>query len=91
MANVTQTIENYLSGVTRIPDFNKLPGQVRDLLNGYPDPTFGLLKRPGSNELWNVKPEYDGTDLKPGNIVKSNFHVIDREGEGTFLLCFFLT
>ena len=57
MANVTQTIQNYLSGVARIPDFNKLPGQVRDLLNGYPDTTFGLVKRPGTEFLWSDFPE----------------------------------
>ena len=47
MAAVTQRINNYLGGVSRQSDDKKLPGQVRECLNGYPDPTFGLTKRPG--------------------------------------------
>ena len=47
MPNVTQTVSNYLGGVSRQPDTKKLPGQVVDAINAYPDPTFGLTKRPG--------------------------------------------
>lgn len=48
MAAVTQTIESYLGGVSREPDKDKAPGMVDDILNGYPDMTFGLTKRPGT-------------------------------------------
>jgi hypothetical protein len=48
MAAVSQTIESYLAGVSRQPDKDKLPGMVDDILNGYPDITFGLTKRPGT-------------------------------------------
>lgn len=48
MAAVTQTIEKYLGGVSRQPDKDKAPGMVQDILNGYPDITFGLTKRPGT-------------------------------------------
>ena len=47
MPNVTQTVPSYLGGVSRQSDDKKLPGQVIDCINGYPDPTFGLTKRPG--------------------------------------------
>ena len=47
MPNVTQTISNYLGGVSKQPDTKKLPGQLVDCINAYPDPTFGLTKRPG--------------------------------------------
>ena len=47
MATVTQTIPGYLGGVSKQPDDKKLPGQLRDSINAYPDPTFGLTKRPG--------------------------------------------
>ena len=47
MAAVTQTIPNFLGGVSNQPDDKKLPGQVKEALNVYPDPTFGLQKRPG--------------------------------------------
>ena len=56
MAAVTQTIPNFLGGVSRQTDQKKLPGQVRDCLNAYPDPTFGLMKRPGFKF---IKPIYE--------------------------------
>ena len=54
MAAVTQRIDNYLGGVSRQADDKKLPGQVRECLNGYPDPTFGLTKRPGFKWIANL-------------------------------------
>jgi len=47
MSAVTQRVDNYLGGVSKQSDDKKLPGQVRECLNAYPDPTFGLTKRPG--------------------------------------------
>ena len=46
MAAVTQKISNYLSGVSKQADSKKLPGQVRECLNGFQDVTLGLTKRP---------------------------------------------
>ena len=54
MPNVTQTITNYLGGVSRQPDTKKIPGQVIEALNAYPDPTFGLTKRPGFKFITNL-------------------------------------
>ena len=54
MPAVTQRIDNYLGGVSRQSDDKKLPGQVRECLNGYPDPTFGLTKRPGFKWIKNL-------------------------------------
>ena len=54
MPAVTQRISNYLGGVSRQSDDKKLPGQVRECLNGYPDPTFGLTKRPGFKWIANI-------------------------------------
>ncbi len=54
MPSVTQRIDNYLGGVSRQSDDKKLPGQVRECLNGYPDPTFGLTKRPGLKWIANL-------------------------------------
>ena len=47
MANITQQIPDFLGGVSTQPDDQKLPNQVSEIINGYPDPTFGLIKRPG--------------------------------------------
>ena len=54
MAAVTQRVPNYLGGVSKQPDDKKLANQVRECLNGYPDPTFGLTKRPGFKWLANL-------------------------------------
>ena len=62
MAAVTQRIDNFLGGVSRQSDDKKLPGQVRECLNGYPDPTFGLTKRSGFRWIKNLGTgtTYDG-------------------------------
>ena len=56
MANITQQIPDFLGGVSTQPDDQKTIGQVRDIVNGYLDPTFGLVKRNGfewkSNQYW---------------------------------------
>ena len=54
MAAVTQRVPNYLGGVSKQSDDKKLANQVRECLNGYPDPTFGLTKRPGFKWLANI-------------------------------------
>ena len=54
MANITQQIPNFLGGVSTQPDDQKLPNQVTEIINGYPDPTFGLIKRPGFNWIANL-------------------------------------
>ena len=57
MASITQKVTSYIQGVSQQPDHLKRPGQVRELVNGLPDVTHGLMKRPGSKvitELTNV-------------------------------------
>ena len=48
MAGITQQVPNYIFGISEQPDELKVPGQVRDLINGIPDVTRGLQKRPGT-------------------------------------------
>jgi hypothetical protein len=55
MTAITQRIPNFLGGVSQQTDDQKFPGQVRDLINGYPEPTFGLLKRPGGKFVAELK------------------------------------
>ena len=47
MAAVTQNIPSFLGGVSTQQDTKKRPGQLAESINAYPDPTFGLIKRPG--------------------------------------------
>ena len=46
MANITQTIHSLTAGISQQPDEQKIPGQVKDMVNAMPDVTQGLLKRP---------------------------------------------
>ena len=48
MTSITQTIPSFTGGMSQQPDELVLPGQVKELLNGIPDITDGLVKRPGS-------------------------------------------
>lgn len=54
MAAVTQIIPNFLGGVSRQTDDKKRDGSFVDILNGYSDPTNGLVKRGGTRFLWNL-------------------------------------
>ena len=67
MAAVTQRISNYLSGVSKQPDSKKLPGQVRECINGLADPTLGMTKRPGFKFVSKLKTtggaDFTGTQL----------------------------
>ena len=47
MPNITQTIPALTAGISQQPDEQKIPGQVKDMVNALPDVTQGLLKRPG--------------------------------------------
>ena len=55
MPAVTQLIPNFLGGVSKQNDDKKLEGQVTECINGYPDPTYGLLKRPGMKFIDKLK------------------------------------
>jgi hypothetical protein len=62
MASITQRIGTYLGGVSKQSDDKKLPGQVRECYNGFPDATYGLTKRPGFEHILNIGTgtTYDG-------------------------------
>ncbi len=54
MASITQTIPNYIAGISQQPEELLLPGQVIELVNGLPDITDGLVKRSGTKFLSNL-------------------------------------
>ena len=47
MSTVSQSVPNFLSGISQQPDNRKRPGQVKDAVNAFPDFALGMLKRPG--------------------------------------------
>ena len=78
MAAVTQTIDNYFAGISQQPDLKKFPGQVKDIINGIPDPIEGLYKRPGARRIGST----------PLANVQSNgswFHYYRDETEGSYI------
>ena len=79
MPNVSQRVQNYLGGVSRQPDDKKLPGQLVDCINAYPDPTFGLTKRPGFKFLKGLGNENIYSDAK--------WFYIHRDGDEKYVGC----
>ena len=47
MTVISQKLNSLIGGVSQQPDSLKLPSQLRECINYFPDPTFGLAKRPG--------------------------------------------
>lgn len=64
MPAVTQRIPNYLGGVSKQSDEKLLNNQVRECINGYPDPTYGLVKRSGTGFLTTLDTEAELEDSK---------------------------
>ena len=60
MANISQQVPNFLGGVSQASDVQKSPNQVDEIINGFPDATYGLLKRPGSQWLYNLNIDNPG-------------------------------
>tara|TARA_Y100000996_G_scaffold406554_1_gene383029 strand:- start:2142 stop:7037 length:4896 start_codon:yes stop_codon:yes gene_type:complete len=48
MTTITQKIPNLLGGISQQPDAKKYPGEVRDMVNAFPEYALGLMKRPGA-------------------------------------------
>lgn len=67
MAAVTQLSSNFLGGVSRQPDDKKQENQLVDIVNGYSDPTYGLVKRGGTRFLWNLT-NADGDAFEEGDL-----------------------
>ena len=51
MTAISQATQQYASGISQQPDLRKFPGQVKNIINGIPDSTYGLYKRPGSKRV----------------------------------------
>ena len=94
MTSISQSIPNLLSGISQQPDNRKRPGQLTDAVNVYPDFALGMLKRPGSKYLANLKDAKeddsskwfsilrDPTEKYVGQIYEGRFriwHVVDND------------
>ena len=84
MPAVTQTTPNFLGGVSRQNDDKKLINQVTECENGYPDPTYGLLKRPGMEHI-NVLKKANGDAFTKSELADAAWFFIDRDDAGSYI------
>lgn len=84
MPAITQDIPNFLGGVSRQNDDKKLPNQVTECINGYPDPTYGLLKRPGMEHV-NVLKKANGDAFTKSELADAAWFFIDRDNAGSYV------
>ena len=84
MAAITQLVPNFLGGVSRQNDDKKLQGQVSECINGYPDPTYGLLKRPGMKYIDKLK-DSGGNPFNKAALDGAIWTYIDRGANGSYV------
>lgn len=84
MPAVTQLIPNFLGGVSKQNDDKKLEGQVTECINGYPDPTYGLLKRPGMKFIDKLK-DSGGAAFDKAALDGAIWHFIDRGAGSSYI------
>lgn len=84
MAAITQLTPNFLGGVSKQNDDKKLEGQLTECINGYPDPTYGLLKRPGM-EFTSVLKKADDTAFTESELAGASWFFIERDSTGFYL------
>ena len=80
MAGITQTIPNYVGGMSEQPDQLKGSGQVQSIINGIPDLTTGLYKRPGSKRI-----STNGQKIPNVQTTGAFFHYYRDETEGSYI------
>ena len=82
MAGISQTIPSYYGGISQQADELKHSGQVKDIINGIPDLTYGLYKRPGAKRI--TSPDTQG---KLANVQSGGtwFHYYRDEDEGSYV------
>lgn len=78
MANVTQKTPNLLGGVSRMADFDKKLGEVREAINSYPDLSYGMTKRPGTQFVGSL-------GITEAEADQTYFFPIIREGRPRYL------
>lgn len=86
MPAITQRITNFLGGVSTQPDTKKLPGQVKEAKNVYPDPALGLTKRPGFKFL-DALHDGSGTDYTTPAFANAKWFYINRDNDEVYLGC----
>ena len=86
MAAVTQTVPNFLGGISSQTDQKKVPGQLSEALNAYPDPTFGMLKRNGTRFIRTLN-KADGTPFTDAELNNGSWFFIQRDTFESYFGC----
>ena len=86
MAAVTQTVPNFLGGISTQTDQKKVPGQLTEALNAYPDPTFGMLKRNGTRFIRTLN-KADGTPFTDAELENAAWFFIQRDSFEAYFGC----
>jgi hypothetical protein len=84
MPAVTQLTPNFLGGVSQQNDDKKLNGQLTECINGYPDPTYGLLKRTGMR-FTNTLKKADGSKFTEAELNGAAWFFIERDAVGSYI------
>ena len=84
MPAVTQLTPNFLGGVSQQNDDKKLNGQLTECINGYPDPTYGLLKRTGMR-FTNTLKKADGSKFTEAELNGAAWFYIERDAAGSYV------
>ena len=84
MPVVTQLSPNFLGGVSKQNDDKKLPGQVSECINGYPDATYGLLKRPGMKFIDHLK-DLNGNIYSKADLENAVWFFLDRSEANSYV------
>ena len=83
MPSITQTIPNYINGISQQPDELKPPGYVTEAKNVIPDVTEGLTKRPGSKFMSKIDPWTNSTGTWFDYFRDQNEHYIGQINNNT--------
>ncbi len=86
MPAVTQTVPNFLGGISTQADQKKIPGQLSAALNAYPDPTFGMLKRNGARFIRTLD-KADGTKFTDAELNNASWFFIQRDSTEIYFGC----
>lgn len=81
MSLVSQSIKNFIAGVSQQPAILRHPEQVEEQINGYSTETGGLQKRPPTLHLSTL-------DIEPHLTVKPKLHFIKRDKNEQYVLIF---
>ena len=86
MAAVTQTVSNFLGGISTQTDQKKIEGQLTEALNAYPDPTFGMLKRNGTRFIRTLN-KADGTQFTDVELENASWFFVQRDSFESYFGC----